>query len=102
MPQAWVRFYGQIMTTQRMHLVEPSTDAEGIESIPTVIVGGGQAGLAMGYYLREAGEQFVILMPNCVSATFGSSGFVETLSPQYSSLPGWPMQPAASHPQRDG
>jgi len=89
------RFYGQIMTTQRIHLVEPSTNADGIESIPTVIIGGGQAGLAMGYYLREAGEQFVILdaerrIGDVWRHRWDSLKLFST--PKYSSLPGWPMQ----------
>ena len=48
------------MTTQRMHLIQTSP-ADGVESIPTVIIGGGQAGLVMGYHLQRAGEEFVIL-----------------------------------------
>jgi putative flavoprotein involved in K+ transport len=90
-----VRFYGQIMTTQRIHLVEPSTDADGIESIPTVIVGGGQAGLVMGYYLRQAGEQFVILDAERRIGDVWRHRWdsLKLFSfPKYSSLPGWPMQ----------
>ena len=89
------RFYGQIMTTQRIHLVEPSTNADGIESIPTVIIGGGQAGLAMGYYLREAGEQFVILDAERRIGDVWRHRWdsLKLFSfPKYSSLPGWPMQ----------
>ena len=29
--------------------------------VGTVVIGGGQSGLVMGYYLRRAGEDFVIL-----------------------------------------
>jgi 2-polyprenyl-6-methoxyphenol hydroxylase-like FAD-dependent oxidoreductase len=47
------------MTTSPMHLIQ--NQANGTESIPTVIIGGGQAGLAMGYHLQRQGEQFVIL-----------------------------------------
>ena len=32
--------------------------------VDTVVIGGGQAGLAMGYYLAESGHQFVILDEN--------------------------------------
>jgi putative flavoprotein involved in K+ transport len=46
------------MTTHRIHLIQA---ADGIDSIPTVIIGGSQAGLVMGYHLKNAGEQFVIL-----------------------------------------
>jgi putative flavoprotein involved in K+ transport len=95
MLQAPVRFYGLIMTTQRMHLVQPSADADGIESIPTVIIGGGQAGLVMGYYLRQAGEQFVILDAELRIGDVWRHRWdsLKLFSfPKYSSLPGWPMQ----------
>ena len=93
--QTRVRFYGHIMTTQHMHLVQPSAAADGIESIPTVIVGGGQAGLVMGYYLRQAGEQFVILDAELRIGDVWRHRWdsLKLFSfPKYSSLPGWPMQ----------
>jgi len=34
------------------------------ESFPTVVVGGGQAGLAIGYFLANQGENFIILDDN--------------------------------------
>jgi putative flavoprotein involved in K+ transport len=40
------------------HRKEMRLNAERIE---TVVIGGGQAGLAMGYYLKEQGRDFVIL-----------------------------------------
>jgi putative flavoprotein involved in K+ transport len=39
-------------------------DAEGTEHVETVIVGGGQAGLATGYFLQRAGRPAVILDAN--------------------------------------
>ena len=36
----------------------------GIESVDTVVIGGGQAGLAAGYYLAKQGRDFVILDAN--------------------------------------
>jgi putative flavoprotein involved in K+ transport len=93
--QARVRFYGHIMTTQHMHLVQSSAAADGIESIPTVIVGGGQAGLVMGYYLRQAGEQFVILDAELRIGDVWRHRWdsLKLFSfPKYASLPGWPMQ----------
>ncbi len=36
-------------------------DTRSVEKFGTVVIGGGQAGLVMGYYLRRAGERFVIL-----------------------------------------
>ena len=37
---------------------------EGTERFETVVIGGGQAGLSAGYYLRQAGRPFVILDSN--------------------------------------
>ena len=59
-----------------------------------IVIGGGQAGLALGYYLRRTGLDFVIL--DAQEAPGGAwRGRWETLrlfSPaQHSSLPGWPM-----------
>lgn len=63
-------------------------------AIDTVVIGGGQAGLAAGYYLRKADAPFVILDDN--PAPGGSwQHYWQSLtlfSPaEYSSLPGWPM-----------
>jgi putative flavoprotein involved in K+ transport len=83
------------MTTQRMHLVQTSASADDVESIPTVIIGGGQAGLAIGYHLQRAGEQFVILDADArIGETWRNRWDSLRLFsvPRYSSLPGWPMQ----------
>lgn len=71
-----------------------------------IVVGGGQAGLAIAYYLRRAELSFVIL-----DAGEGSGGaWVHTwdslhlFSPAaFSSLPGWPMPAGDTHafPARD-
>jgi len=80
------------MTTHRIHLIQA---ADGIDSIPTVIIGGSQAGLVMGYHLKNAGEQFVILD---AQARIGDAWRNRWDSlrlftpPKYSSLPGWPMR----------
>jgi len=81
-----------------MHLVQTSASADDVESIPTVIIGGGQAGLAIGYHLQQAGEQFVILDANArVGDTWRNRWDSLRLFsfPRYSSLPGWPMQLAS-------
>jgi putative flavoprotein involved in K+ transport len=65
------------------------------------VIGGGQAGLAVAYYLRRAGLDFRVF-----DAGEGPGGAwvhgwesLRLFSPAaYSSLPGWPMPPAA----RDG
>ena len=81
-----------------MHLVQTSASADDVESIPTVIIGGGQAGLAIGYHLQRAGEQFVILDANArIGDTWRNRWDSLRLFsfPRYSSLPGWPMQLAS-------
>jgi putative flavoprotein involved in K+ transport len=89
------RSYRQSMSTHRMHLIQTSLAVDGAESIPTVIIGGGQAGLAMGYHLQRAGEQFVILDANArIGDTWRNRWDSLRLftPPRYSSLPGWPMR----------
>ncbi|MEV4216783.1 ArsO family NAD(P)H-dependent flavin-containing monooxygenase [Nonomuraea sp. NPDC049725] len=66
-------------------MTAPSAEAE------VVVIGGGQAGLAAGYYLRRAGADFVIL--DAQEATGGAWRHawpsLRLFSPaQYSSLPG--------------
>ncbi|MGU3433951.1 ArsO family NAD(P)H-dependent flavin-containing monooxygenase [Actinomycetes bacterium M1A6_2h] len=61
-----------------------------------VVIGGGQAGLAAGYYLRRAGLDFVILdaqtHPGGSWQEYWSS--LHLFSPaEHSRLPGWPMPP---------
>jgi len=45
-------------------VAERRTEDSEPESIETVVIGGGQAGLSVGYYLARAGRQFVILDAN--------------------------------------
>lgn len=64
------------------------------EDVEVVVIGGGQAGLAAGYYLRRAGHRFVILddQPTPGGAWPHTWASLTLFSPaQYSSLPGWPM-----------
>lgn len=59
-----------------------------------VIIGGGQAGLATGYFLRRSGLSFVILdaEPAPGGAWRHTWPSLRLFSPaQWSSLPGWPM-----------
>jgi len=71
--------------------------------IPTVVIGGGQAGLAMGYHLRRLGEQFVILD---AAARIGDAWRQRWDSlrlfslPRYASLPGLPIG-TTTYPSRD-
>lgn len=61
-------------------------------SIDTVVIGAGQAGLAMGYHLRRAGRDFVILdadqrVGDCWRRRYDSLRLFSL--PAYASLPGW-------------
>ncbi len=70
-----------------------------------VIIGGGQAGLATGYFLRRCGLSFVILdaEPGPGGAWRHTWPSLRLFSPaQWSSLPGWPMPSTGdAYPSRD-
>jgi putative flavoprotein involved in K+ transport len=71
----------------------------------TVIIGGGQAGLATGYFLKRHGRPFVILDENDhVGAAWRNRwASLRLFTPaRYSSLPGVPFPgPSASYPGKD-
>lgn len=79
------------------------------EVVPThrdvVIIGGGQAGLATGYFLRRSGLSFVILdaEPAPGGAWRHTWPSLRLFSPaQWSSLPGWPMPSSGeAYPSRE-
>ena len=50
------------------------TKLEDLRSIETVIIGGGQSGLSVGYHLAKAGRPFVILDASEERATHGATG----------------------------
>jgi len=65
-----------------------------VGDVDVVVIGGGQSGLAAGYYLRRAGYRFVILddQPAPGGAWPHTWASLTLFSPaQHSSLPGWPM-----------
>lgn len=73
--------------------------------LDVAVVGGGQAGLAVGYYLRRSGLSFVIF-----DAAEGPGGAWRRMwdslhafsPPRYSSLPGWLMSKGTEgYPARD-
>ncbi|MFH5924425.1 ArsO family NAD(P)H-dependent flavin-containing monooxygenase [Roseomonas xinghualingensis] len=70
-----------------------------------VVIGGGQSGLAAGYFLRRNGLDFWILDANDRpgGAWPGAWDSLRLFSPaQMSSLPGWPMPPSEDgYPNRD-
>jgi putative flavoprotein involved in K+ transport len=70
-----------------------------VEKYETIIIGGGQAGLSVGYYLKKRGRPFVILDAN---ERIGGSWRTRTWNSlrlftpaRYDGLPGWPF-PASS------
>ena len=77
-----------------------------METHDIVIIGGGQMGLSLGYYLRRAGADFLILDAEEVPGGAWRHGWdsLRLFSPAgYSSLPGWLMPPPAhkGYPTRD-
>lgn len=74
--------------------------------LDVAVVGGGQAGLAAGYFLRRAGLVFAILddQPGPGGAWRHAWDSLTLFSPaQWSSLPGWPLPPPPGdgYPPRD-
>jgi putative flavoprotein involved in K+ transport len=77
----------------------------GSERFETVVIGGGQAGLSVGYHLATRGRPFVILDS---SERIGDSwrkrwDSLRVFTPaRYDGLPGWPFPaPAWSYPTKD-
>jgi putative flavoprotein involved in K+ transport len=78
----------------------------GVIALDVAVIGGGQAGLAAGYFLRRSGLAFAILddQPGPGGAWAHAWDSLTLFSPaQWSSLPGWPMpaQPDGNYPPRD-
>ena len=72
-------------------------------SIDTVIIGAGQAGLTMGYHLRRAGHEFVMLDGDARGGDSWRQRYdsLRLFSrPKYASLPGWRI-PVSDYPTRD-
>jgi thioredoxin reductase len=74
--------------------------------VDTAVIGGGQAGLAVAYYLKRAGVDFVVLddQEEPGGAWRGAWESLRLFSPaRASSLPGWPMPRGrdGGYPTRD-
>jgi putative flavoprotein involved in K+ transport len=88
------------MATTEAAVESPTT---GVERFDTIVIGGGQAGLAVGYYLKKHGRRFVILDAN---EQIGGSWRTRTWTSlrlftpaRYDGLPGWPFPaPGWSYP----
>jgi putative flavoprotein involved in K+ transport len=52
------------MATQEAAIDRRSEAVASTEKFETIVIGGGQAGLAVGYYLKKHGRPFVILDAN--------------------------------------
>ncbi|PRY35024.1 cation diffusion facilitator CzcD-associated flavoprotein CzcO [Spirosoma oryzae] len=64
------------------------------KEVDIVVIGGGQSGLAVGYFLRRTGRSFVILDAGSAPGGSWNQGWdsLRLFSPaEASSLPGWPM-----------
>jgi putative flavoprotein involved in K+ transport len=66
-----------------------------VDLFETIVIGGGQAGLSMGYYLKKLGHSFVVLDAN---ERIGGSWRTRTWNSlrlftpaRYDGLPGWPF-----------
>ena len=75
--------------------IENRAARAGTEQLDTIVIGGGQAGLSVGYYLKKLGRPFVILDAN---ERIGGSWRTRTwdslrlFTPaRYDGLPGWPF-----------
>jgi putative flavoprotein involved in K+ transport len=75
------------------------------QSADIIVIGAGQAGLAVGYYLRRTPYRWIILdaEPEPGGAWRHGWDSLHLFSPaQWSSLPGWPMPSSAEDtPTRD-
>ena len=83
------------MSARELNEESAKTAEEGTDShVDVAVVGGSQAGLAMGYYLRELGRQFVILeRADSIAPAWRERWDSLTLfTPRrYSALPGLPF-----------
>jgi putative flavoprotein involved in K+ transport len=87
------------------HRTEDGMDGNGTERFETVIVGGGQAGLATGYHLMKRGISFVILDANqrVGDAWRMRWDSLRVFTPaRYSGMPGWRFPARGSYmPTKD-
>jgi putative flavoprotein involved in K+ transport len=81
------------MVTQEAAIDSRAAAAPSVEKFETIVIGGGQAGLSVGYYLKKHGRSFVILDAN---ERIGGSWRTRTWSSlrlftpaRYDGLPGW-------------
>ena len=91
------------MAIQQAAIESTGAEETATETFDTIVIGGGQAGLSVGYYLKRQGRSFVILDAN---EQIGGSWRTRTWSSlrlftpaRYDGLPGWPFPaPGWSYP----
>src|SRR6266513_3991894 len=90
---------GTVMAIQQTAMKNSDTEVADVETFETIVIGGGQAGLSVGYYLKRRGGSFVILDAN---ERIGRSWRTRTWNSlrlftpaRYDGLPGWPFPAAA-------
>jgi putative flavoprotein involved in K+ transport len=91
------------MASQQAAIESSGAAVAGVEKFDTIVIGGGQAGLSVGYYLKRRGGSFVILDAN---KRIGGAWRTRTwdslrlFTPaRYDGLPGWPFPaPGWSYP----
>jgi len=94
---------GTVMATQETAIDGRRDAVPKVEKFDTIVIGGGQAGLAIGYYLKKDGRSFVILDAN---EQIGGSWRTRTWNSlrlftpaRFDGLPGWPFPaPGWSYP----
>jgi putative flavoprotein involved in K+ transport len=102
MPRRWLRRTFLCMTTHTS-LTERPQAAPAVEQFETVVIGGGQAGLSVGYYLKQRERDFVILDSNeQIGGSWRTRAWdsLRLFTPaRYDGLPGWPFPaPGWSYP----
>src|SRR3954468_17102773 len=83
------------MAIKQTAMKNSDTEVADVETFETIVIGGGQAGLSVGYYLKRRGGSFVILDAN---ERIGGSWRTRTWNSlrlftpaRYDGLPGWPF-----------
>ena len=89
-------------TREKAHKIGADARA-GVEHFDTIVVGAGQAGLSVGYYLQKQGRRFVILDANDrIGGSWRTRAWasLRLFTPaRYDGLPGWPFPaPGWSYP----
>src|SRR6266480_682218 len=84
---------GTVMAIQQTAMKNSDTEVADVETFETIVIGGGQAGLSVGYYLKRRGGSFVILDANeriGGSWRTGTWNSLRLFTPaRYDGLPGW-------------